>query len=175
MRPHRLLPTLAAIVVLSACAAQRKPLPPTPPPAPPPQPVASAAPAPPPADWRDAPLTPGTWMYRAEAGGSVAAFGPADGTPLLVLRCEAARGQIVMERAGTAPGSVPLTVVTTSATRAYTASVAGEALVLAFAPGDPQLDAIAFSRGRFGVEVPGLPALYAPSWPEIGRVVEDCR
>ncbi len=175
MRPTRLLPTLAAIVVLSACAAQRKPLPPTPPPAPPPQPAATAAPAPPPADWRDAPLTPGTWTYAIDAGGSLAAFGPADGAPLLSLRCERARGQIVMERAGTAPGPVPLTVVTTSTTRAYTASVAGEALVLAFAPGDPQLEAIAFSRGRFAIEVPGLPALNAPSWPEIGRVVEDCR
>ena len=171
----RLLPTLAAITVLSACAAQRKPLHAPPPPAPAPAPVATATPAPPPADWRDVPLTPGTWTYAIDAGGSIAAFGPPDGAPLLVLRCEAARGQIVMERAGTAPGSVPLTVVTTSSTRAYTASVAGEALVLAFAPSDPQLDAIAFSRGRFGVEVPGLPALYAPAWPEIGRVIEDCR
>ena len=40
---------------------------------------------------------------------------------------------------------------------------------------DPALDAIAFSRGRFALETAGLATLYLPSWPEISRVVEDCR
>ena len=40
---------------------------------------------------------------------------------------------------------------------------------------DPLLDAIAFSRGRIGVGVGGTPALVLPAWPEIARVVEDCR
>jgi hypothetical protein len=40
---------------------------------------------------------------------------------------------------------------------------------------DPLLDAIAFSRGRFAVAVPGEPTLYVPSWTEISRVIEDCR
>jgi hypothetical protein len=40
---------------------------------------------------------------------------------------------------------------------------------------DPFLDAIAFSKGRFAVEVPGAPTLYIPSYPEITRVIEDCR
>jgi hypothetical protein len=25
------------------------------------------------------------------------------------------------------------------------------------------------------VEVAGLPPVYAPSWPEVSRVIEDCR
>ena len=40
---------------------------------------------------------------------------------------------------------------------------------------DPLLDAMAFSKGRFAVEVAGLPTLYVPSYPEVTRVVEDCR
>lgn len=42
-------------------------------------------------------------------------------------------------------------------------------------PRDPLLDQMAFSRGRFTLEVAGLPALYLPSWPEVSRVIEDCR
>jgi hypothetical protein len=40
---------------------------------------------------------------------------------------------------------------------------------------DPLLDAMAFSKGRFAVDVPGLPPLYLPAWPEVTRVIEDCR
>jgi hypothetical protein len=40
---------------------------------------------------------------------------------------------------------------------------------------DPLLDAMAFSKGRFAIETPGLPTLYIPSWPEVTRVIEDCR
>ena len=40
---------------------------------------------------------------------------------------------------------------------------------------DPLLDAMIFSRGRFAVEAGALPTLYLPSWPEMGKVVEDCR
>ena len=48
-------------------------------------------------------------------------------------------------------------------------------VVAALPARDPLLDAIAFSRGRFAVEVAGLQTLYLPSWPEITRVIEDCR
>ena len=40
---------------------------------------------------------------------------------------------------------------------------------------DPLLDAMAFSKGRFAIEIAGLPTLYAPSWAEVTRVIEDCR
>ena len=40
---------------------------------------------------------------------------------------------------------------------------------------DPLLDAMAFSKARFAVEVPGSPALYVPSYPEVTKVIEDCR
>ena len=44
-----------------------------------------------------------------------------------------------------------------------------------FAPNDPLLDAIAFSRGRFVIEQTGQPPLVLPPHAEIGRVIEDCR
>jgi hypothetical protein len=40
---------------------------------------------------------------------------------------------------------------------------------------DPLLDAMAFSKGRFAVEVTGGAPLYVPAYPEVTRVIEDCR
>jgi len=40
---------------------------------------------------------------------------------------------------------------------------------------DPLLDALAFSRARFAVVAAGSPPLVLPAWPEIARVIEDCR
>ena len=177
MNFSRLLTSLAGIAILSACAAPRKPEPAALPP-PPPRPVATAVPAPSPADWRDAALTPGNWSYEPGTGGSIARFGPDASTPLASLGCDRAAGRIALQRAGSAPGPLPLTITTSLATRAFTATpVAGATpqLTLAFASRDPILDAMAFSRGRFMVEVPGLPTLYLPAWPEVARVIEDCR
>ena len=43
------------------------------------------------------------------------------------------------------------------------------------AASDPHLDMMAYSRGKFVVQIKGTPDLIVPSWPEIARVVEDCR
>lgn len=40
---------------------------------------------------------------------------------------------------------------------------------------DPLLDQMAFSRGRFLVTAEGGLSLVVPAWPELARVVEDCR
>jgi hypothetical protein len=40
---------------------------------------------------------------------------------------------------------------------------------------DALLDAIAFSRGRISVTMPGGVPLVVPAWPEAARTVEDCR
>ena len=107
-----------------------------------------------------------------------AEFGSIPGQPLLSLRCERTAGLIRLRRAGAATGPLPLTITTTSARRSFT--VAPEqaeppAVALAIPARDPILDAMVFSRGRFMIEVPGLPTLYLPAWPEVARVVEDCR
>jgi hypothetical protein len=177
MKFFRPLPILTALALVSACAAPQNPqLAPLPPPRP--RPVPTALPTAPAADWRDAALTPGNWTYDAGNAGSVASFGIAAAAPLASLRCDRAAGRMALTRAGTAPGPLPLKVTTSTLTRAFTATpqaTAAPQLGVALAARDPVLDAIAFSRGRFVIEVAGLPTLYLPAWPEVARVIEDCR
>lgn len=173
----RLLSLFAGVglVALAGCV----PAPSTPPPAPAPRPVPVPAPPPPPAakptigaDWRDWPLTPGDWRYRAGS----ATYGVVGGAPLATLRCDLTARRVTLSRTGTAPTT--LTLRTTSAVRAIPAtpdSAAPGMLAMAFAANDSFLDALGFSRGRFVIEGGGLPVLVIPAWPEILRVVEDCR
>ena len=166
-----LAPALSAMAMLLAtsCATQ----------APPPPPPAPVQPAPPPPaqpsqDWRDAPITPGDWRWSMESGQSVARFAG----DTLVLRCDRMAGMVTLLRAGAAQGPVPMTILTGDAAQPLTGlPQAGPppAIAITFAARDPLLDTIAFSRGRFAVEAAGLPTLYVPSWPEISRVIEDCR
>jgi hypothetical protein len=141
------------------------------------QPVASPAPEPSPReeiDWRTAPITPGEWRWSNEGGQSVARY--AGG--LLVLSCDRRAGKVTLLRSGSASGPVPMTIVTSSVERPVTGSARSTpapAIAATFDAGDPLLDAMTFSRGRFAVETAGLPTLYVPSWPEVSRVVEDCR
>jgi hypothetical protein len=130
------------------------------PPAPPPTLVVPPAQT----DWRDLPLTPGSWRYAAAPGGSVARYGTGD-TPVLVMRCDLSARAVRLELPGT---TGPLTVRTSSSTR--TLPPGG-----ALASRDPFLDEIAFSRGRFSVAAAAAATLYLPAWAEPARVVEDCR
>ena len=131
----------------------------------------AAAPA---VDWRDAPITPGDWAWSSVGGQSTARF--AQG--LLEMRCERDAGHVVILRAGSAAGPLPATITTTSTRRVVTAQpFAGPPATVAIRlpARDAILDAMAFSRGRFAIEVAGLAPVYAPSWPEVARVIEDCR
>ena len=169
IRPFGLFPVLA----LAACAPTVVP-PARPQPAPAPVQVAPAprpVQLPPPATsvaWIDAPLSAGGWTYRQ--GGS-AAFGP-PASPSFVISCSGSR--IRLERTGAASGSV-LTIRTSTDARNLPATLAGGGLSAELAASDPLLDAIAFSRGRFAVEAPGMARLIIPAWPEAARVVEECR
>ncbi len=107
-------------------------------------------------------------------GQSVATF--ANG--LLQLRCDKASGTIILDRQGSAPGTVPMRVTTAATTRALTGTgvtAPASAIRVSLPARDPLLDAMAFSRGRFALDAAGLPTLYIPSWPEVSRVIEDCR
>lgn len=133
-------------------------------------------PAPPAPDWRDLPLTQGDWHYRNEGGASQALYGPPNSEALFIVRCEASR-QVTLSKAGT-PSSPALTIRTTSDAKTFPATVRTEPLAYAstsLAANDRFLDAIAFSRGRFTVEMPGTPMLVLPTWPAPARVIEDCR
>jgi hypothetical protein len=160
-----LFAALGGFALLAGCAprpeprpipAPAAPLPPAPVPVPPPPPAAQ--------DWRDIPLTPGEWRYAAQASLVQARFG-AEGAGF-VIRCDLANRQLALVREG-AGGAI--TIRTSFGARGFPA--AGASL----AASDPFLDALAFSRGRFTVEVAGLPDLVLPAWPEPARVVEDCR
>lgn len=173
---HKVL-SVALLGVLAGCVAPREapPAPPQPRPAPAPPP---APPAPPPSDdWRDIPVTPGTWRYGAEPGGTIARFGAA-GAPVLSVRCDLASRTVTIAREGATVATSPVIDITTSAGRQNFRGqvVAGRAAVAAsFAARDSFLDKMAFSRGRFIVVVTGMERLAVPSWAELSRVVEDCR
>ena len=171
---NRLAAAAVLAALVSACAAVPKPQP-RPAPMPAPRPV--PAPRPAPADWRDAPQTPGDWYWRVAGGNSQASFGPA-GAPVAVLTCDAASRNVVLARAGNGTAAVPVTVRTTFALRPLSSDPSASKpgwIAVRLAPRDLLLDQIAFSRGRFTFEVAGLAPLYLPSWPEISRVIEDCR
>lgn len=171
---------LGALVVLAgSCSAPQLGTMPAPVAQSPPMPAAALPPpvSPPPRealDWKTAPITPGDWQWREEGGKSVARF--AEGK--LVLSCDRASGLVTIMRAGSASGPVAMTIMTSSTERAVTGDPwPGPPPVIAtsFPARDSLLDAMAFSRGRFALQAAGLETLYVPSWPEVSRVVEDCR
>lgn len=149
----------------------------------PPPPAASPAPSPPPVarysgDWRDWPVTPGTWVYRQDGRGSIALFGVLGADADVTLRCDRQARVLYLSRKGAAPDNAPMIVRTSSMVRTLASQPTGAQpayMATALNPADPLLDAIAFSRGRFIIEQAILPALVIPAWAEPARVVEDCR
>ena len=125
-----------------------------------------SAPVAPAIDWRVAAVTAGSWSWRSVPGGSEAIFQDYRG-PQLTIRCSMTARTVSLVRTGAISGA-PLVVRTTSAER----SLPSHATLLAT---DPLLDDIAFSRGRFAIEVAGALRLVVPAWPEAARAVEDCR
>lgn len=112
-------------------------------------------------------------------GRSTASFGLPGAGPLVTLACDRPITTVLLARSG-AGGEAhqPMAVTTTTGTRPLLSepllSPPGW-LVAEIRARDPILDAIAFSRGRFVLDVAGQPILALPSWPEVSRVIEDCR
>lgn len=181
MKPLRAALLFGCVAVATGCMPRREP--PPPPPAPierPAPPPVRAVPPPPPTqtNWQDLPLTPGRWFYRNEGGqSSTASFGPAESAPSFTVRCDRTSRQVTLSRGGITTGN-SMTVRTSYSARSLPLVARTEPLNSAFASlpaSDRFLDGMAFSRGRFTVEVPGTPMLIIPAWPEPARVVEDCR
>ena len=129
-------------------------------------------------NWMDAPQTPGDWTYRPEQGGGVATFAEARSEPRFVIRCDRSQGVIHLDRTGNTSSGAPMLLRTETADRTLRAQAGTSSLPrvsAAVTARDPLLDAMAFSKGRFAVAVEGLPTLYLPAWPEVTRVIEDCR
>lgn len=188
----RLIPSFAALapflVLLASCVgpAPTRPAPvPAPAPTrPAPQPVPPLQPAPVAAEWQYRPVSPGNWSYRPEAAGSVAIFGGGASGALLTLRCDRASRRISLARAGAGvaggnPGAGQAMIVRTSyGAASWPATLSSGAVpqvVAVRAASDTAFDQIAYSRGKFAVEVAGQPMLILPAWSEVSRVIEDCR
>ena len=118
----------------------------------------------------------GDWSYAAIADGSESTFSNATGQPQLTIRCTRSARRITLLKAA-ATASPTLWVWTSSQKRNLPATYdSGTGHVTASLQAfDPLLDAIASSRGRIGFSASGLAALVVPPWPDVGRVIEDCR
>lgn len=170
---------LAALTLtLAACVPSTK-APPAPAAAQPARPRPAPPPpvpqAPPSTSWMDVPATPGDWRYGAQGTRSEASFWSAGGAPMLRLRCEGDARRVVLSLPESGARNPVVTVRTETLTRTLQAQPGGRETLALLEPGDPLLDAIALSKGRFSVESDGLPALFLPSWAEVSRVIEDCR
>jgi hypothetical protein len=137
----------------------------------------------------DAPATPGDWSYQS----GWARFTTPEGQVLLNLGCNGPTGVVWISRPGQVPSPPAMTVRAETMQRSV--AVQGPApaeatdrrvavqqptalapMVVASLPAtDPLLDALAFSKGHFAVEVSGLATLYLPSYPEVTRAIEECR
>ena len=120
---------------------------------------------PPPVAWEDRARTAGNWTVADDS----ASFGIAGSAPLLNLRC-AAPADIIFTYAGVPTG--PMVIRTTTLARTLQLAPGGQVRIPA---ADPLLDAMIYSRGRFMVSAAGQPDMIIPPWPEMARVVEDCR
>ncbi len=128
------------------------------------------------ADFNTASVAPGLWGYQSTAGGSMARFVDTTGIARLVLQCERATRRVSVSLTSTAPAA-SLSLWTSIASRNLPARFEANAMrVTAELPAyDALLDAIAFSRGRIAVTMPGGVPLVVPAWPEAARTIEDCR
>ncbi len=172
---------LVMLLLITGCVSAPEPAP-----APVRAPTASVPPKPavplatPVANWEDLSPSPGDWTYRADGRGAVAMFGVSGADATFLIRCDKARARIYLSRPGAFPAGETgrMTIRATTGLQTYAVANTGgsPAYVSAeLATGDPHLDAMAFSRGKFLVTVKGAEDLVIPSWPELARVVEDCR
>jgi hypothetical protein len=123
----------------------------------------------------DAPATPGDWRYGAQGNATEASFWSPAGAPMARLRCMADPRMVVLSLPESGARRPLVTIRAETAARTFEAMLADREMTVALTPGDPLLDAMALSKGRFAVETEGLPPLHLPSWAEVSRVIEDCR
>jgi len=151
-----------------------------------PSPVQTQAPPPPIVqepvyeNYLDAPQTPGDWSYARIGGGERAGYGLDSRNPAFLMRCTGGRIALVRSSNQPSPGNRVMSIKTETATRNFTTQefaggTSGPLVGIALDPSDPFLDAMAITKGRIAIETEGMRTLYLPAWPEITRVIEDCR
>ena len=167
--------SIMAFAGLASCVAPSpRPLAPVTRPALPPRPAPAARPATPtvatPAATR--PIAAGSWLW--ESGPSRARFVTPAGVSLASLTCESSGVVLRVARSGASPSPTTVTLRATTTLRTLSGESEAGFVRVSLAPREPLLDALAFSRGRIGIAVDGVETSY-PSWPEIARVLDDCR
>ena len=138
--------------------------------------LAQAAPVAGAVNFETFPQQPGVWSYRSFPQVSEASFMDTSGTMRLSVRCARPTRQIVISRHNPAPAPT-MFIWTSSQQRSLPAAFETNPTRVSavLAANDSLLDAIAFSRGRIALSIPGaLPLVVAPA-PEAARVFEDCR
>ncbi len=179
----RLSIALPALAVACCVPKSPDPVPPPPPPTASVAPVAAAPAASRPVAvqsdvWLDQPQTTGDWSYTDGASLSYATFGQAGEPARFGIECAKPSRTVRLVRGGTAPSATTMRILTetTNGAIAVMPSPDGRPLISGTVPAtDTVLEAMAFTKGRFAIETGGLPTLYVPSWPEVTRVIEDCR
>ncbi|MFN2100962.1 hypothetical protein [Altererythrobacter sp. MF3-039] len=135
-------------------------------------------------DWLYAPLTLGDWSYVSGSSISSARFVAPDGELKLTMTCmpssSAPSGRSIRLELGYDGQALPvMRVLAESRTELLeTSRLVGARTPTIFAAipaNHPLFDAIAVTKGRFAVEVPGTETLFLPPWGEVIRVIEDCR
>lgn len=166
--------TATLAIGLAGCVPQA----PQPTPAPSPTPVATTPPpvAPPPApNWIDRPQTVGNWQYGDQGTTSSASFVAGRGAAEFAIICNRSARQVQLSMAATSPAAQPMVIRTESTSRTLPTANGRGTIYATVSANDPLLDAMAITRGRFGVEAEGVQSLYLPPWAEVTKVIEDCR
>ena len=118
----------------------------------------------------------GSWTYAAATDGSDATFASETGAVQLSLHCTRATRRVSI----TKPASISapmMDVWTSGAARSVpvTFNAATARLSADLGAYDNLLDGMANSRGRIAFTVGSQPPIVVPAWPEVARVIEDCR
>lgn len=118
----------------------------------------------------------GNWTYVATNDGSEATFANSGGFPQLLVHCTRATRRVNIAKPASAAAQF-IDVWTSSQTRRLPATFnpATGKLTIELDASDSLLDALSNSRGRLGFTAAPEPPLVVPAWPEVARVVEDCR
>lgn len=128
-------------------------------------------------NYLDAPQTIGNWNYQRTNSGTQAIFRRGS-TTHFAFNCHRSAGQIGFMRMSPGGGNRAMLIRTETAARQFIAqpSQTGQNVIAARVPAnDPFLDAMAITKGRVAIETEGMQTLYLPAWPELSRVIEDCR
>lgn len=141
----------------------------------------------------DAPQTVGDWRYDGPfassnffAGGddpvaprfeaTQASFGNDPDRRSFMIVCDLTNRAVRLIRPGTFERSPTMRIVTETRDESFhTLSHSGRYAAVELPVDAPLLDAMAITKGRVAVEMEGHQPLHMPAWPEISRVVEDCR